>query len=244
MAGEGRRTNALRKQPAASRACRRSARRISWEWIERVREGSDALVAQAIAEATAGPESTAVCRTAAERALVWLPQAHLRKRTSLRGRAARSARGISAGADRARAGPGCRSVPLVDPAIAEATADRTRTASLPEPPRNTSSSGQRSNTSRKQRAASRVCRPKRLVQFPRVRGDAGAKASIGSATEKPRFRVPPVLSHIISFCGVAGSRQSWPFSIERVGVIRDGNSKKRPRWRRFGGIIPETGFPK
>jgi len=43
-------------------------------------------------------------RSGAERALVWLRRSTFRKRTSLRGRAAGSARRISAGVDRSRAG--------------------------------------------------------------------------------------------------------------------------------------------
>jgi hypothetical protein len=63
---------------------------------------------------------------------------------------------IDVGRARARrARSGCRSAPLVDLSIAEATADTERTGSLPEPPLNAPSSGPRTNALRKQNAPPR-----------------------------------------------------------------------------------------
>jgi hypothetical protein len=78
---------------------------------------------------------------------------------------------------------------LVDPAIAEAAAAAERTGSLPEPPRNTPSTGHRRNAQRKQPAASQACRPKRSPNFRR-RG-AGECGPGGSRWRSSPWSIPP-----------------------------------------------------
>jgi len=99
-----------------------------------------------------------------ERAVVWLRRNALRKQYAACGRAAQSARRISARVDRARA---CGSDALVAPAIAAAAAVTERTGGLPATTAGRALVWLRRNAQRRQHAASRACRPKRSRNFRR-----------------------------------------------------------------------------